>query len=208
MLTTEFDMIFLINLPAQKEKLARSSAELIKHNINFEVIPAISDNDGAKGLFLTMRTLFENCIKSDLNRILVFEDDIKFVQDPQYYLPWMMDQLEEIDPYWDIFYLGPNTHRKLYKAGENVLHAYNCRSTHAVAYSLKGMHAALSNMKFFHEPIDVVFETRIQPMGNCYCAYPMLATQCNGWSDIEKKEVDQSYIETRFAENTKHLVTP
>lgn len=57
----------------------------------------------------------------------------------------------------------------------------------------------------FTMPIDVLIQQKIQPLGRCYASYPLLFSQHNGFSDIEKKEMNQDYIERRFTEQTEKL---
>lgn len=206
MWANRFDKILLINLPRRTDRLASASAQLLKYNIPFELVPGIEQEnaDGAYGIWFTLKQIFSDAISAGIKRLLIFEDDLKFVEDPNYYLPWMLDQLEEQKD-WHIFYLGPNTHKPLNQVAPNLLLAEQCRGLHAVAYSYDGMLAALQNMQFYYRPIDTVFESRMQTKGNCYTAFPLLATQANGYSDIDKKQVKNNYIVDRFKENTKHI---
>lgn len=212
MWTDHFDKILLINLPKRTNRLAAASSELMKYSIPFEIVSGIDQGNGSPepgngeyGIWLTLKQIFSNAISAKFQRILIFEDDVQFVEDPNYYMPWMIEQLEERVG-WEIFYLGPNTHKPLNKVSPNILLADRCRGLHAVAYSYDGMLSALQNMKFFYHAIDMVFESRLQPKQTCYTSYPMIATQSNGYSDILQKEVNNNYIENRFKENTKHLL--
>jgi hypothetical protein len=201
----EFDKIFLINLPARQMRLSLCSARLLKLNIPFELVPGIHLDNGARGLFETMKNLLSTCIHEKYRRILVFEDDIAFVDDPHKYMPWMIDQLDQVKPDWHLFYLGANTHKPLQRVAPNILLAQACRATHALAYSAAGMRLCLQHMHFFHQPIDEIWEHRIQPLGKSFCSFPLLATQADGFSDICEKHQDNSYIISRFNENTRHL---
>ena len=86
----------------------------------------------------------------------------------------------------------------------NLLKMNQCRSTHAQAYSLEAMKQIVS-YEWTGIPIDQLIEERLQPQGKCFCTYPLLVTQRNGYSDIDKKEVNMHYIEDRFEQHTKHL---
>lgn len=63
-------------------------------------------------------------------------------------------------------------------------------------------------LKYFDDstsPCDVLIQQKIQPMGKCFATYPMIATQRPGYSDIEKKHMEQDYILTRFNQQTDLL---
>ena len=209
MWTQFFDRIYFITLTESKSlsRVCLSMSELYRYRIDYDIINAVyKPENGALGLKETMTGIFEFALYQGLKSILVFEDDVKFVTDPNKYMLWMIEQLVQ-QPGWELFYLGANTHEPLTRVAPNLLLAQKCRSTHAVAYSRQGMERALDAFKYFNDsqPIDVLFENRIQPQGNSFLAYPLLATQQNGWSDIEEKEVNQEYIVERYRENTKHI---
>lgn len=206
--TSYFDKIFLINLPKRTDRLRSATHDLSLYKIPFEIVPAINHKNGAKGLFLTMKAIFEMAIDEQYKNILLFEDDAKFINDPNKYMPLCLEQLGRICAGYDIFHLGPNTHQPLQRHSDNLLRMHKCRATHAVAYSAQGIELILRKLSEipFHDHIDVYFENHIQPLGGCYCSYPMIATQHNDYSDITKSEADQSYIEKRFLENTEHML--
>lgn len=208
--TTCFDKIFLINLAFRKDRLARASAALIERDIPFEVKTALAFDDGARGLFETMKLLFSEMLAAGWQQILVLEDDPEFTDDIHYYLPEMLHQLLEYDPHYHLFYLGANTHAPLQPVAPNILQAYRCRSSHAIAYSRPGVQEVIKHMGMYLYPYDEVLENKVQltadgKPGRCYVAYPMLISQANGYSDIEKREVDMNYMISRFRENTKHI---
>lgn len=63
-------------------------------------------------------------------------------------------------------------------------------------------------LKYFDDSIslnDVLIQQKIQPLGKCFATYPMIATQRPGYSDIEKKHMEQDYILTRFNQQTDLL---
>lgn len=208
--TSYFDAIYLINLLERTDRLEISTAELNKYGIPFTIYSAIKRENGAKGLWLTMLEIFKEFTERSYDRILVFEDDIEFVQDPNEHMPHCLSQLKSLS--WHLFHLGPNTHEPLQRVRSraNLLKMNRCRSTHAVAYNRAGVEQIIKTVSGTHESLlpehfDVFLEQDIQPLGMSYCSLPMLATQRADHSDIGGKYADQSYIITRFAENTKHL---
>jgi GR25 family glycosyltransferase involved in LPS biosynthesis len=222
-----FDKIYVINLPERTDRLAQVTDEMNKYGIPFEVFPAIKHPEGELGIYLTLYALIEKCFYGEIGDVLIFEDDVKFLSDPNKYFEDEED-LESIigANSYSIFYLGCNTHEPLEKTKrQDVCKVKNAFGCHAMAISRRGMYDLLQifNEKVsfglketvweykliktieYQNPIDYIIANEIQPLGDCYCTYPMLATQRNSYSDILGKEVDNSYIEERFIENTKHL---
>jgi hypothetical protein len=203
-----FDHILLVNLPDRTDRLKKASAELDRYGIkNFEVVPAVKKDNGAEGLWMTMKALLEYF---KAKTILVFEDDLLFVSDPNEHLPPCLHTLSLISSGWNIFHLGPNTHSPLQAMTRHLLYMQKCRSTHAVAYSPQGIDLILQKMKESNPMqhnwhYDIFLEKEIQPLGGCFCSYPMICTQRSDVSDISNGFSDQSYIEERFLKNTRHL---
>lgn len=202
MWTHFFDKIYLINLPERKARLSWSSAELAKYKIDFEIFIAIKHKDGREGLYLSVKQIFENAIIKDYKRILVFEDDIRFVRDPT---PVMDKCIEQLPVDFDMFYLGCNIPKPVNsKFTSNLIPIQRALSTHAVAYSKNCMEKVLALPKIL--PIDSMLANKIHPLRKSFCAYPLLATQRPAYSDIERRIVDwKPFIEHRYAKHTKHL---
>lgn len=207
--TKFFDGIYLINLPQRTQRFMDSARELDNHKIPFERVNAVKSFSGQMGVRITMRQLFEKCLSEKKERILVFEDDVKFVTTPEYYMPRVIPQLDGL--HWDLLSLGPNTHKPLNHPSptkENLLLMNACRGLHAVAYSRFGMKEVVELISTITEKdphVDVLIEDHLQPAKTCFCTYPLICTQRNGYSDIKNENVNMEYIEERFERNTRHL---
>lgn len=200
-----FDKIFLISLDHLKTdnfRLPTAKGELDRFEIPYEVYSAIKRDNGAYGCFLTYQHLFDNCIAAGYKNILVFEDDIKFILHPDS----LMNEIVNILPAdYHTLHFGPNTHCSLTWHNRPTLLTMNqCRSTHAQGYSLEAMRQ-IASYPWTGMTIDQRMEEYLQPQGRCFCTYPLLVTQRNGYSDIDKREVNMHYIQERFENNTKHL---
>lgn len=198
-----FDKIYLINLPERRDRYWISTLELTKLSLKYEVIKAIKNIDGRQGLYQTMWNIFTDAVSKDYNRILIFEDDLKFVMDPGPVLEKCIAQLPED---FDLFYLGCNlSERPARFYSENLLPVTRALSTHAVAYSNKCMHRILSLPNFL--PVDLFFAHSIQSAGKSFCACPLLVTQYPGYSNIEGRETDwTAVIERRFQRNVTPVI--
>lgn len=202
MWTDYFEKIYLINLPDRTDKRQLASDELARYDIPFEIFPAIRHANGKYGIFLTMQEMFTNLV-GRYARVLCFEDDVLFVRNPGPVMERCVAQLQGLD--WDLFYLGPNTHQNfpgLHRP--NLLPLRDAFARHATAYSDAGMRKVLG-LNWSGHSLDIMVRGQIQPAGNCYCSWPFLATQRNGYSDIDKKPVTYNYIQERFNTHTKHL---
>lgn len=206
--TKFFDGIYLINLPERTQRFMDAAEELEKYDIPFMRIPAVKSLSGKEGhgaLVLTIKNLFGYCLNKGYQRILVFEDDSNFIENPNNYMPAVIRQLDGRS--WDMLSLGPNTHAPLEQVDKNLLTMKHCRALHAVAYNFSALKFVTTTMtRTPDDHLDVLFEQHLQPHGNCYCTYPLLCTQKDGPSDISD-ETDKSYIVKRFAANTMHLQT-
>lgn len=200
MWTKYFNRIFVINLPENPDRLARCQTIMRVQGIKFEVFRGIKREDGAQGILETYLKIWEQA--RDLDRILIFEDDVKFLINPNLVMDRCVSQLKKID--WDLFYMGPNTHQPFTEfKTPNLLPLTEGYGLHATAFSRAGIKKILE--LGMTKPVDVSLAAKIQTLGNCYACYPLIATQENGYSDIQKKEMDQGYIEQRFYQHVKHL---
>jgi hypothetical protein len=136
--------------------------------------------------------------------MLIFEDDVCFLQDPGPTMEKCVEQLKLC--HWHLFYMGVNTHIAFTEfISPNLLPVKHGFSTHAIAYSPTAQQMVYG-FPWEDQPIDVMLADNIQRQGKSFCSYPMLATQRNGYSDIDKKEVTYDYIEERFNNRVRHLL--
>lgn len=203
MWTDFFDKIFLINLVARTKKLERAEQELTRYHIPYEIIKGTHlKRNGKYGLFLTFKNIMLSCRRC--RQILIFEDDVLFLRDPANIMEKCIAQLSVRD--WDLFYLGPNTHIPFPGfADQNLLPLQDGLSTHAVAYANTAVDMIVK-MPWQDQPIDKMLAKDIQPLGRSFCSYPMLATQADGWSDVDLKIVQNDYIEKRFTKHSAALI--
>jgi len=211
--TDYFDEIYLINLPGNTQRLESATAELTKYDIPFTIWPAIKKENGKEGLNLTMIALLENALQNNHKRILVFEDDLKFIREPALLMPLCVDQLRRKP--WDLFYLGINMDnaQNLFTGfiDKNLLSLEFGYATHALAYNRTVIPVILDAIKRYTSrkpsfPYDSLITNIIHRNYNCYSCFPMLATQADGWSDIENKNSTYEYLEQRYYDSVKHLL--
>ena len=203
-----FDEIYCINLDHRTDRWEHVQKEFEKVGILDRVkrFSAIKEDNGNVGLIKSNLAIIEMAKSKDLNNVLVFEDDIKFiVDDPEKHLKNAISQIGNLD--WSLFYLGANTHEKLIKIKPNLILLKNAYATHSLAYNKKIYDKVIQKykktkmIKKKKDIIDVYLARQIQRKHVCLMVNPMLTTQISDYSDIEKRLVDYSFIEKRFKKN-------
>lgn len=205
-----FDEIYCINLDDRPDRWEHAKQEFTKAGIIDKVkrFSAIKESDGRVGVIKSNLAIVKLAKEKKLKNVLVFEDDVKFiVDDVQKTLQTSIDQAKGIN--WYLFYLGANTHQKLIKFKPNLILLKNAYSVHAMAYShlvydiFINKFDKLNKISAFDDILDVFFAQKIQEKYICLMVNPMMATQMNDYSDIEKRSVNQEYIEERYKNNIK-----
>ena len=126
--------------------------------------------------------LFRSCVYRGTANLLVFEDDVEFVCDPN---PTMEEVVKQIPSNYKILYLGSQCTRQFESQfSENLIPVQGAFATHACAYSLRCMKDMVGKMV---APIDNWIVSDIQNGGDCYQTNPLLATQRESYSDIGKR---------------------
>lgn len=205
MWTDEIDGIYVINLEKREQRLKDVTAELGKYNIPFERIVAVPSKDGAIGLMKTVQALWYQVLQTDKKRILILEDDVKFISNPNEVMPLVLSQLPQN---FDLLYLGAYLLQPPRKKISDTLYQLNSAlTTHAILYSRKAIKQLLPyldkmlKVKNFPMALDMILNNRVVKEHNSYITYPQLATQVVAFSDIRKKKVDYfEYIEKPYNE--------
>lgn len=196
---------YIVNLEERIDRLVPLIDKLKSINFPYWVFKAEKNKDGKLGLLHTMKKLLSEALLEGHKIILVLEDDIKFLTDDMLCVQLYMEQLPEK---WDCLYLGINLFEDNVKLfSSNLIKIKSGYSSHAIVYHRRGMmkilQAILDNETL---PYDELLVKYVQPLGNCYCTFPMVFSQHSGYSDIENKEVNyEKYLDNRFKEKTAHL---
>lgn len=200
-----FDNIYLVNLVKRTDRLLQSVEHLDEYDIPYTLFNAVEKENGAEGLRDTMNLIFEDAIQNNYSNILVLEDDCLFITEKIWVDETMKNVVKELpENYW-LCYLGGQAtggFQNFYTS--HLLPVIKFFSTHAVMYSKQGIKEILSiNLGF---PIDNWICENIQTQGNCYCTYPMLASQRPGVSDIGKEFIDwRPFMDIRFNQKINEL---
>lgn len=190
-----FDKIFCINLDRRQDRWEHSQDEFNKVGIQGRVerFPAIEHKNGAAGCLMSHVACIKKAKELNLNNVLVFEDDVKFINSDIENLRLAIDTLKKI-PDWDLFYLGG---RLMKMASFISPHLIESRLWSAHAYAVN--RCAFGRCAAPYLPIDIWYSYHMKS----YCIYPLMAVQREGFSDIENREV--SYKESAFRSTFESL---
>jgi GR25 family glycosyltransferase involved in LPS biosynthesis len=133
---------------------------------------------------------------------VVFEDDCIMLQ-PWSFVEDIMDQLPEN---WDCLYLGANLQKPLEQYSNNLYRLHSGHATHAVIYNSKELidYAVSHYNTDEYRCFDVLMAYDVQKKFNCFCAYPICASQRSCMSDINSKFLDNyNIIVDSYAKNIK-----
>ena len=205
-----FDEIFCINLDERTDRWAHAQEEFKKAGILDKVqrFSAIKHVDGRIGVIKSNLAIVKITKEKNLKNVLVFEDDVKFiVDDPEKTLGISLVQTNSLN--WKLFYLGANTHDKLIRLKPNLILLKNAYAVHSMAYHKDSYSDfikkfdGMESIKAHGDILDVFLAQHFQEKFICLMVNPMMTTQMNDYSDIEKRAVNQEYIEERFKNNIK-----
>jgi len=203
-----FDEIYCINLDHRVDRWQESIKEFKKIGILDKVkrFSAIRNDDGRIGVIKSNLEIVKIAKEKNLNNVLVFEDDVKFINNSIENLKKSILQLSKFD--WELFYFGANTHEKLKIVDDNLILLRNAYAVHSMCYNKNIFdkfikYATMTNKIISNSQIlDVWLSSAIQTNNKSYMVNPIITTQRESFSDIEKRVVNYKFIEERFKKNS------
>jgi len=194
-----FDKIYCINLDERTDRWELAKQEFESVGItNYTRFSGVKMEDGRSGCRESHINIIKDAKINDYKKILIFEDDFVFVNKDQNLISNILEQISKIG--YDLFYLGatvePN-YGRFQIVSENIVRTNFAFTTHAYSVSSRLYDLILSEAPF-HPIIDVYYQQRIVSRGNSYIANPMICLQRNTYSDVEKKEIDYSWMNDFF----------
>ena len=135
-----FEKIYCINLDHRVDRWQHAQQEFEKVGVleRVERFSAIKDKDGRLGLIKSVLQLIKQSKEKGINNILIFEDDVHFLNNTVEILEKSISQIGNLD--WWLFYLGANTHEPLQlitKSKPNILVLKKGFATHSLCYNKK-----------------------------------------------------------------------
>lgn len=205
--------VYVINLKRRPDRLAHITAECKKHGIEFTRIEAVDGKEVFPGVRKKNMQGHLGCYKSHLNALkeiqksgthgLVLEDDCEFVDNMQI----LFDKcVAELPDDWDLFFLGGSLvlDNAITAHSENLRRAKSVLCTHAYFVNIKAVPGLIEHLEKRAYKIDVLY-AEYQAAHNCYIAYPYIATQIEGHSDIVEATTDNKHLRYSDALNFRNL---
>jgi GR25 family glycosyltransferase involved in LPS biosynthesis len=185
---------YCINLPERPEKWAAVQGEFKHLRGNVIKWAATKDVIGFDGCRKSHLGVLDHHVKNYPDSLCtVYEDDLIFcVNNPQDAIDKAMADLPKD---WDMLYLGATLNQNLEPYGDNLYRLKKAFTTHAMIFNNQnGVIDFILEHNGGGRKIDVFYADVIQEQFNCYIAYPMIANQRNGFSDILNKNVNNGNI--------------
>ena len=189
-----FDKIIFINLDRRQDRWKQVLEEFRQNKItNFERFSAVDGNSipnktdwltGARiACCLSHAAVLQKMIDNNWQRILILEDDAKFIEN---YERRFQKRIPQIPEDFDILYFCGNNPQIISKTSTHVYKISHCLSTGAYAISLNFAKSMIDNILRADEAVDIIYKNNT-PDYNCYIFEPYLIVQRPGFSDIENK---------------------
>lgn len=209
-----FDEIYCINLDSRPDKWEASLLEFEKVGIQDRVkrFSGVKPEGGTggDGCTLSHYNLMKQISESDAEIVLICEDDVEFKDNTLETLELGIAQIKMIP--WDMFYLGINPLMFMPTISENLVKMNAGYTTHCYAVTkemAKILYEEIKNtpidpQKYYKlvNPIDTYYNA-IHNAYQVFCLKPMVALQCNNFSDITEKMSDNgAEFEEKFIKYT------
>lgn len=197
------DAIYCINLDDRKDRWNEFVKQIQKHNLWVERIPGIKGSnmnlefppeikEGAVGCALSQLFAIKLAKQNKLKSFLLLEDDVEFDEE----ITNKFSKLYfEIPNDWDMIYLGGQHYHgmNLQQVSE---HVYKCEYTlcaHSVIFKYSVYNKFINKLIDITKPCDVHYAESHKEI-NAYVIVPHLTWQKNSYSDIEKVNVDYTFL--------------
>jgi GR25 family glycosyltransferase involved in LPS biosynthesis len=194
-----FDHIYVINLDKCVERMEQTHLELSKHGILYERWSAINGyeieiedfkgeetsawNNRSGALSKTTQLIIEDAIDKKYKNILIFEDDIKFIDNMENILE---NSMSAIPQKWDLFLFNITNEYdsiKVSKYLENIKNAWCCQ---AYAINSNIFETYHDELKKRDRPIDAV-TIDIQKNGNGFASIPFIVSHPTNFSTLRNR---------------------
>jgi GR25 family glycosyltransferase involved in LPS biosynthesis len=198
-----FDKIYCINLDERKDRMVESEKNFATHNLWVERVPGINGSnmnidfppeikEGAVGCALSQLFTLKLAKQVKAKNFLLLEDDIEF--DPELTSKFNK-YYAEVPNDWDMLYLG-GQHFHGMNLTQVTEHVYKCEYTlaaHSVAFNCTVYDRFINKLVDITKPCDVHYAQSHKEI-NAYVMIPHLTWQRNSYSNIEKFEVDYTFL--------------
>ena len=179
---------YVINLIERNDKKIYIERLFHEKNIKFEFYRPVKHSNPKRGCLESHLHLIRNALENKFDKILIFEDDVKFLKS--------LKNLKEPPSDWNMIYLGGTVHRIMDNKNKYYTRVQTW-TTHAYFINLKDRDFVnkLLEMENYNEEVDRFYLEKINPKFKCYMSNPMIAIQKEDYSDIEGQEVNYDFMQ-------------
>jgi GR25 family glycosyltransferase involved in LPS biosynthesis len=195
-----FDKIYCINLDKRKDRWKQCEKEFQKHSLEVERFPAVdgtkltprSDwmSKGRLGCAMSHLGVLNKMVQKNYKKVLILEDDVQLIDD---FTNKIKEKLPFIPADFDVLYFGGNNPHILEDVNPHIKKISDVLTLHAYAVSINFVKFIIPKIQKLNDAVDCIYRNNT-PNFNCYIFIPYLAHQRAGFSDIEERETDYSFV--------------
>ena len=208
---------YFINLEKRKDRLKDTIQELENKNIyqytRFNALMPSKINKmlnptkawkkdyeylkSALGCKMSHLEIMKSCIDNSKQYLCILEDDVVLSDDAITNLNLALEQLNNINPEWNILYFSTNLKNKCdaIKIDKNLLEIKKGLTTTAQLFQTRKLKDIINIIENSENEIDNVYNEKLKYK---YSIYPMIAYQRNSYSDINNQILDYGYFHRKF----------
>ena len=181
------DRVFCVNLKARKDKKKWISRQFNKYSIKASFFDAVANKKRpAVGCLQSHLRIIKMAKKQGLKRVLITEDDCLFTEKP------LIDE-SSLPEDWQMLFLGGNVQGVMEDTTKSLSDKkwvkMHCMTTHCYIVNDTAYDRIIEELSVYKQPVDVYYDKVFHQLGTSYIANPQMATQKDGYSDIEKKKL-------------------
>lgn len=193
-----FSNCFYINLDERKDRREHVEMQLNWMGITGERFSAVKTKFGAIGCTMSHIKCLEMAKERDYDMVFICEDDIQFISKDT--LQNSVNKFMETVKEWDVCIIGGNNGRPFKPVNEICVQVQNCQTTtgyvvkkHYYDVLLKNFRESVQNLirsqNLRSHALDIYWK-QLQGRDKWFLLIPIMAYQKEGYSDIEKRNVD------------------
>lgn len=201
---TDIKNVFYINLEHRLDRKEHIESELKKIGLSSTAqrFNAIRMENGAVGCSMSHLKILQNAVAQNMDHVLILEDDITFL-DPELFRNQFDTFLSRFGTNWDVILLAGNNMPPHLQIDDTCIKVSSCQTTtgylvngHYISKLMENVKMGLHHLlrgpeKHLEYAIDM-FWKRLQNEDQWFLITPPTVIQCDGYSDIEKKNTNYS----------------
>lgn len=190
---------YIINLRERKDRRKRAKVACERRGLSPKLhIVDRHPTSGTRGCLESHVQVMQDALRNapkNAKHLLIFEDDVKFLS--------TLNSLKSFPADYDMLYLGGTVHRLMDDAEGEYSPPPGWRrvttwTTHAYVINLQKrdfVEGLIAGLLAYREEIDRYYITQVHPTHKVYICDPMICLQESGYSDIEGRDVDYSFMQ-------------